>query len=316
MSFKKLLSLILIALAIFICGAIALTYRSDLPAEELMQKYVLPASGWMMLHEQNIHFTDEGIGPAVLLIHGTSSSLHTWNGWTKNLREDHRVIRIDLPGFGLSGPHPDHDYSEEAYLELFEELRDALSIQKWTVAGNSFGGFLAASYAEKHPTRTNGLVLINSSGWPQENKPFNIFDLAKGPLGEILIHCSPKIMVERSLHNVYGNPEKVDQELIDRHYNLLLFPGNRSALRKRLNTSDSEWSTERSLKMKMPILFIWGEKDPWISTENGRSWSQAFPNSNFVSFPESGHVPMEEQPIETVTSFREWEAQQNAVSFP
>jgi len=309
MSSKKILSVLLIALVTVLSGTIAFTYRSDLPAEELMQKYVLPASGWMMLHEQNIHFTDEGIGPAVLLIHGTSSSLHTWNGWTEDLKKDHRIIRIDLPGFGLSGPHPNHDYSEESYHELFEELRQALRIQKWTVVGNSFGGFLAASYAEQHPTRTNGLVLVNSSGWPQKNKPFNIFDLAKGPIGNVLIYCTPKMMVERSLQKIYGNPEKVNPELVDRHYELLLFPGNRSALRGRLNTKYSEWNADRSYQMKTPTLFIWGEKDPWISLENGQSWSESFPNSTLISFPESGHVPMEEQPLETVRTYRNWEAQ-------
>jgi len=308
MSLKKIFSLLLIVLAIFTSSTIAVTYRSDLPAEELMQKYVLPASGWMMFQNQNIHFTDEGVGNVVFLIHGTSSSLQTWDEWTQNLSKTHRVIRIDLPGFGLSGPNPQNDYSESMYLEVFEKLREALNVAKWTVVGNSFGGRLAAAYAEKHPSRTRGLVLINASGWEQKDSGFNIFDLAKGPLGSVLVKCSPKFLVKNTLSNVYADPSKVTQELVDRHYDLILFPGNRLALRSKLNTSYSTWDADKSKKMTLPVLFLWGEQDPWFSVETGQSWANSIPNAHFESMPNSGHVPMEEEPKKSLDLFLQWES--------
>lgn len=271
-----------------------------------MEQYVTPASGWMMYQNQNIHFTDEGVGDAVFLIHGTSSSLHTWNEWAKNLSKTHRVIRIDLPGFGLSGPNPQNDYSESMYLGVFEKLREALNVAKWTVIGNSFGGRLAAAYAEKHPSRTRGLVLINASGWEQIDSRFNIFDLVKGPLGSILVKCSPKFLVKNTLSNVYANPLKVTQELVDRHHDLMLFPGNRLALRSKLKTRYSTWNSSKANKMTLPVLFIWGEKDPWFSVETGQSWANSMPNAHFQSMPNSGHVPMEEEPQKSSDLYLQW----------
>lgn len=302
---KRILWGLLIILSL-LAVTVAITWRSDLPAVELMMKYTTPSSGWIMKDGQNIHFTDEGNGKAILLIHGTSSSLLTWDDWNKMLAGPYRVVRIDLPGFGLSGPQPNNDYSQEMYLSLFEELRKALDIESWTVVGNSFGGQLASYYAAQHPAAVDALVLVNASGWPVPDKSWNIFDLAKGPAGAIISHCTPKWLIKRTLTNVYVNDSLVRDQLVDRHYELLLYPGNRDALRHRLHEEYSGWNASTVSAIKCPTLFIWGTQDPWFPESVGRSWADAMPNGTFKPIENAGHVPMEEAPVRTVAAFQSW----------
>ncbi|MCE2496484.1 MAG: alpha/beta hydrolase [Flavobacteriales bacterium] len=297
---------VILGVILLIASITGLTWRSDLPAVELMMKYTTPNSGWMMTGGQNIHFTDAGTGQAILLIHGTGSSLHTWDGWNQMLAGPYRVVRLDLPGFGLSGPQPQGDYSREMYLTLFEDLRKALDIDRWTVVGNSFGGRLAGYYASDHPEVVSGLVLVNASGWPKTESSWNIFDLAKGPAGSLISHCTPKFLIERTLHNVYANDSLVSQDLIDRHYELLLFPGNRDALRDRLLEDYPDWTPETVTSITCPTLFLWGTEDPWFPESDARAWFNAMPNATFKAIPNAGHLPMEEVPVRTVAQFQPW----------
>ena len=78
----------------------------DKTFEELAPKYAAAPSQFMALNGMKIHYRDEGVGPPIVLIHGTGASLHTWNDWTKELIEDYRVIRLDLPAYGLTGQDP------------------------------------------------------------------------------------------------------------------------------------------------------------------------------------------------------------------
>ena len=120
--------------------------RPDIPLEKLLPDYTYETSSFLETDGMNVHFRDDGSGPAILLIHGTFASLHTWDAWTSELSKEYRVISIDLPGFGLTGPHPDNDYSSRATLYMLEELRNHLSIDSWAVAGNSLGARIALDY--------------------------------------------------------------------------------------------------------------------------------------------------------------------------
>jgi pimeloyl-ACP methyl ester carboxylesterase len=87
----------------------------------------------------------------VVLVHGTAASLHTWDDWTDSLKKDYRVIRMDIPAFGLTGPHPDADYSIEAYVAFLGQFLDQLDIDSMYLAGNSLGGNIAWNFAASLP---------------------------------------------------------------------------------------------------------------------------------------------------------------------
>lgn len=128
---------------------------------ELRAKYSLPNSQFIEIDGQPIHYVDEGKGEAIVLVHGSFSSLRQWNDWAKNLSRDYRVIRFDRPPAGLSGPDPKGNYGMDREVELIDALTRRLGVDRFFLAVTSSGGFSGAAFAAEHPERLKGLVLNN-----------------------------------------------------------------------------------------------------------------------------------------------------------
>ncbi|MDP5121596.1 MAG: alpha/beta hydrolase, partial [Spirosomaceae bacterium] len=109
-----------------------------------------------------------------------------------------------------------------------------------------------------------------------------------------------------SVKNVYGNPELVTEELVDRYFDLTLRPGNREAFVARMQLDSYTDQSGKIKTLTQPTLIIWGEKDLLIPVENARKFAADLPNNKLVIFPELGHVPMEENPEETVKAVKEF----------
>src|SRR5262245_60271035 len=104
------LGLVLRALIVFV----AATWAPDRPVADLQDKWAPPPSFSIEVRGMQVHTRDEGPRTddvPIVLLHGTSASLHTWDGWADGLKAQRRVIRFDLPAFGLTGPAPDGDYT-------------------------------------------------------------------------------------------------------------------------------------------------------------------------------------------------------------
>jgi pimeloyl-ACP methyl ester carboxylesterase len=148
-----------------------LTWAPDRPVEELKARWAQAPSQFITVQGMQVHVRDEGPRDdpvPVVLLHGTSASLHTWEGWTGALKGQRRVIRFDLPGFALTGPHPHDDYSIDAYVRFVVATLDRLGIARCVLAGNSLGGQIAWAVAATHPTRVERLVLVDAAGYPFE----------------------------------------------------------------------------------------------------------------------------------------------------
>src|SRR5687767_13972044 len=157
---------ILGALLLAAVGALALAYAPDRPIETLLARWAPPPSAFIEVGGQRVHYRDEGPRDDALplvLIHGTSASLHTWEGWAGALRGERRVISFDLPGFGLTGPSPRGEYGGAAYARFVLEMLDALKVRRCVLAGNSLGGEVAWRTALAAPQRVERLVLIDAA---------------------------------------------------------------------------------------------------------------------------------------------------------
>lgn len=130
-----------------------------LPLERLKARYGSAESGsrYIELDGFNLHYRDEGRRdkPALVLIHGVVASLHTWDGWVQAFAADYRIIRFDVPGFGLTGPARDGQYSAERMIKVFGLLLDYLGVSKASIAGNSLGGYIAWNFALAQPQRVD-----------------------------------------------------------------------------------------------------------------------------------------------------------------
>lgn len=283
----------------------------DRPVAELTERWAKPPSEFMTLSGMQVHFRDEGPKDdpvPIILVHGTSASLHTWDGWTEVLSKHHRVIRFDMQGFGLTGPHPQAKYRIEDYAETLVNLMDAMNIDTAIVAGNSLGGYVAWSTAVLYPERVSKLVLVDSSGYPFQSESIPLgFRISQSPVLKYLLgNIMPRSVVKSSLENVYGNPEKITEELVDRYFDLNIREGNRAALAKRFVETKAGQLANRVGELTQPTLIMWGEQDRLIPISVGQRFHREIKNSQFISFSELGHVPHEEDPLITAEAVEQF----------
>ncbi len=290
----------LLVLLLIIANILFFSITTDIPLKELKEKYANEESQFIEIDGMQVHYRDEGEGMPIVLIHGTGASLHTWDDWTAILKKDFRVIRLDLPAFGLTGPHPSHDYRIETYADFLDKFLIELDIDSLYLAGNSLGGNISWYYASEHHEKVKKLVLIDSSGYPPEGKTPWVFKLARIPiLNSIIRYFTPKLIIKNNLNQVYFDNNKIKPELIDRYYNLTLREGNRTAFIDRAKTDFKDYTT-RLKQLYAPTLVIWGKEDIWIPISNGKRFAKDIPDAQLVILEGSGHIPMEESPMESL----------------
>ncbi len=165
----KIITGALFTFVVLIGGGVAANWAPDKPLSALAARWAPPPSTFVPILGMQVHLRDEGPRGdpiPIVLIHGTSASLHTWEGWVAALKDDRRVITFDLPGFGLSGPSPDWDYTIAAYVRFLGALLDTVGVRRCVLGGNSLGGNIAWATAHAMPDRVDKLVLLDSGGYP------------------------------------------------------------------------------------------------------------------------------------------------------
>ena len=294
--------------------ALPMLQAPDRPVETLVARWAPPPSEFIDLNGQLVHYRDVGprADPApIVLLHGTSASLHTWEGWSKALRGQRRVISLDLPGFGLTGPFAgDYPtrwagqplYTADHYARFVLDLLDRLAVPRFVVAGNSLGGDVAWHIAAAAPDRVAQLVLVDAAGYrfTPEDVPLG-WRIARLPvLGRVTEHFLPRPFVLQGLRAVYGDPAKIDEALIDRYFELTLRAGNRAALVQRLQAWSPDEGVEKVVGVSAPTLILWGGRDRLIPPALAKRFAADIPGSQQVVFDDLGHVPHEEDPLRTV----------------
>lgn len=297
----------LLFLGVVVAATLFTMFEPDRPVDALAARWAPPPSTFVDIAGMKVHLRDEGPrddAEPVVLLHGTSASLHTWEGWVAGLRGTRRVVTVDLPGFGLTGPSPDSDYSLEAYARFVGQLLDALRIPRAVVGGNSLGGQIAWEAAVMHPDRVSRLVLVNAGGYPfvPESMPIG-FTIARTPvLNKVMEWTLPRSLVEDSVRSVYGDPSKITPALVDRYYELTLREGNRAALAERFRHPLSGGHAKLIPTLRLPTLVIWGGQDRLIPPDNAAKFHRDIAGSTLVVFDDLGHVPHEEDPERTLAA--------------
>lgn len=302
-------AIVLLALAVSVL--VILNWAPPRPVESLTKRWAPEPSTFIPISGLQVHMRDQGPSEdpvPLVLLHGTSASLHTWEGVVDRLSEQRRVISLDLPGFGLTGPFPDGNYRMSHYVEFLSAVLDRLDVGRAVFVGNSFGGQLAWEMALDQPQRVAQLVLIDAAGYPRQSTSVPLgFKLAGIPaLAPLMANILPRRLVESSTRSVYGDPAKVTPELVDRYYELTLREGNREALRERFKQVPAVDHSKRIASIQTPTLIIWGGRDGLIPPLNARRFNEDITNSQLVMFDELGHVPQEEDPArvaEAIQSF-------------
>lgn len=299
-------ALILLGLLILVC---AYHWKQDIPLEQLKKKYAPEPSRFIAVQGMEVHYRDEGnpqdTTPLVLL-HGTGASLHTWEPCVRLLGTQYRIITLDLPAYGLTGPNPDGNYSPAFYVDFIAEFLSKIGIQQCVIGGNSLGGGIAWQYAYRYPEKVAKLILIDAAGYPMNPESTPIaFKLARVPvLKHLLKYVSPRPLAVKSVQNVYINQDKVTDALVDRYYELFLREGNRQAFIDRMAYFQYPDQSASIQQIRIPALILWGEQDRLIPVENAYRFQADLPLDTLVVLQQVGHLPMEEDPTSTAAVIR------------
>ncbi|MCW5612805.1 MAG: alpha/beta hydrolase [Rubrivivax sp.] len=301
------------ALILLSAVVLAMSRAPERPVDTLVARWAPPPSDFIELRGQLVHLRDEGPRDdplPLVLIHGTSASLHTWEGWVRALKGQRRVISFDLPGFGLTGPatgaYAAAGYHGDAYARFVLDLLDHLQVRQAVIGGNSLGGEVAWRTAVMAPERVHSLVLVDAAGpaFTPDAVPLGWIVARTPVLGRVTEWILPRSLVAQGLASVYGDPTKVTPELVDRYFELTLREGNRRALRERLQAMTIGEHAERIATIRQPTLLVWGGRDRIFDLGVARAFEQAIPGSRLVVFDALGHVPQEEDPAASVAPVR------------
>lgn len=254
-----------------------------------------------------IHYRDQGNpdGVPLILIHGTAASLHTWEPLVDRLGGEYRIITYTQPGHGLTGPHPRDDYSAAGMMEAVDALAKELKLQTFVLGGNSMGGWVSWHYALQNPDRVDALLLLDAGGPPlregEEAAPSNIgFRILNTPIGAFLMqHYTPRFLVRDSALQSVSVKTVMDEETVDRYWELLRYPGNRKAAATRGLIDPDEAVFSDLARLETPTLVIWGAEDQIIRASAAQSFDETMPNADVVIYEGIGHLPMEEAPDRT-----------------
>lgn len=275
---------------------------AEIPLKDLKRKYTDKQSKWIKVNGLDIHYKDIGEGPTIVLVHGIMSSLHTWNDWMDELSKTHRVIAMDVPGYGLTGAPDDADFNEEYLLSTFEAFIHEIELDKFALVGNSLGGYISAQYASSHPDKITNLILLDPVAYPQE-VPF-IFKLATSPgIKHMGYLVQPPLLVALTVREVYGDPRRMTRYHMDRYIQMSQRPGARKAYVKTMEMLIDRSTKEVEMpfsRITAPTLLMWGGADAWVPPKMSERWKQDISHAQVVIYPGVGHMPMEEIPEQSL----------------
>ena len=278
----------------------------------LKKKYGLPPSKYITLpNGLTVHVRDEGDSEAspIVLVHGHSEDMHTWNKLAEKLVENFRVVRFDLRRHGLTGPAPDNEYNLENYVTDLSLLIDNLGIGSFVLVGHSMGGRISLKYTLDRPDKVNGLVLLSSSGAPREEKtsPPMALKLMKNPLGRALIkRLWSRKMAKSSLVDMVYDESLITEREIDRMWDFSRYPGSMAAMFREYAKKWDDFNEGQMKTITTNTLLIWGEEDTICPISMGNWYDSKLPNSVIVRLPNIGHVPQFEDPEKCLTEILSW----------
>ncbi|HYG28309.1 MAG TPA: alpha/beta hydrolase [Caulobacteraceae bacterium] len=310
---KILLGLIAFVILLAVIGWFALQ-RPDTPYETLEAAYASPASQYMDLGDGlRVHYRDEGsrTGPVIVLVHGFSASLHTWEPWVQRLAPDYRVITLDLPGHGLTRAPEGYQASMDRYAEVVDQVTSRLGLQGFVLGGNSMGGHVSWLYALKHPEKLTALVLVNSAGWPDgagdEEEPI-VFKVLASPVGRALVgRMDSTQMIRGGLRAAFEpTPDMVDDAMLTRYVQMARAPGHRDIIFSLMTGERPLATPEKLAAIQVPTLILHGDTDKLIHVAAGRQFDAAIPDSTLIVYENVGHIPMEQIPDRSANDLQAW----------
>jgi len=284
-----------------------------LSRESVIARFADAQSKFVDVDGVNLHYKDQGSGPAILLMQGTLGDLADWDGWAEVLSKRYRVLRFDMPAFGLSGPLRSGNYSVDRMLSLIDAFMDEMGVERFAIAGTSYGGLVAFRYAATRTDRVTALVLANSAGVEYGKRPAQIATAslptpqagpatapapASAPASEARanIFSDPVITaadVEVNLRHVLANPALVTPLMVERK---LAFTNMQGRLEESL-AGRKLYERGDPLRVlghvRAPALVLWGAANQALDPRTADAFVAALKNAcsaERIVYGDAGHL--------------------------
>jgi pimeloyl-ACP methyl ester carboxylesterase len=304
-------------IALILLGGYFAMKRPDIPYETLAARYESSASRYITLPgDIRMHYRDEGArtpgAPTLLLIHGFSASLHTWEPWVARLGDTYRIVTLDLPGHGLTRAPAGYKADIGAFRDAAHAFVREQNLTRFFLGGSSMGGNVAWEYALAHPDRVAGLILVGASGWEDTRSDVRdepaIFQLLRNPvLGPVLRDLDNRHLIRQGLQASFYNPALVDEAMVSRYADMARAPGHRDILlQMTLGFRSRHFATPERLAplAGMPVLILQGDTDRLVPPEHAHSFANAISGATLVMYEDVGHIPHEEIPDRSAADVR------------
>ena len=310
----KRLLVVLVTVAIILTAGWLMLRRPDISYNTLESVYSKSNSRYLKSGNKIVlHFTDTGPrdAPTLVLVHGYSASLNTWDAWVRKLRKDYRVIRLDLPGHGLSRCVDNDEIGIEQFITSIDRVTNSLDVDQFTLVGSSMGGHTAWAYALAHPEKLDGLVLVDAAGWldapgEDDTDPMIFKLLRNGFARNVMKDLDMSALIRSGLENSFADPALVTDEMVERYSAMSRAPCHREALLKLMSgiTLRVPASKEALGEIAVPTLIQHGDSDNLVPMAHAENFAEAIPGSKLIIYPETGHIPQEEVPAASVEDLK------------
>ena len=321
MLIKKITKIVGTLIFIILFISIYNSFYFDIPKNEIIAKHAKGASDFLELSDgSKIHFRDEGNkdGKVLLLVHGFNGSLFNYEPLVPYLRDNYRMISLDLPAHGLTGAVESDLYSHKAYQNVIEEVVKILEIDRFYFVGHSMGGMIAWRYALDNMDRLNGLIIIGSAFFGNEqefedfqsiNAPPIAFELIESKFFiRLLEFITPRILVKEGISQSVYDQSIVTDELVDQFHDIILMEGTRLAVGRLAEVHEDDFIADPLdlKKIIIPSLIIHGEEDNLVDIRFIDHFIEQIPNSKLISYPKVGHMIPMEVPLQLSEDIREF----------
>ncbi|MCE4552893.1 alpha/beta fold hydrolase [Roseateles cellulosilyticus] len=288
-------------------SAAPVTTTRVLTRESVIARFADAESKFVDIDGVNLHYKDQGSGPALLLMQGTLGDLGDWDGWAEMLSRRYRVLRFDMPAFGLSGPLASGNYSADRMGSLIDAFMDRMGVERFAIAGISYGGLVAFRYAATRTDRVTALILANSAGIEYGKAPPQVAaaglpgasapaPAASGAESRANLFYDAVITygdIELNLRHMLANPSLATQQRIERKLAFANIQGRleESLAGRRLYERGDPLRV--LAHVRAPALVLWGGANKALNTKTADAFIDALKNActtQRIVYPDAGHL--------------------------
>lgn len=267
-----------------------------IPKEQVIAELKMPGSQFFRWNNIDIHYTDEGSGIPLLMVHGFSGSHRNFQKITELFDlTKYRIIRVDLPGFGLSDfPEEENDYLA-MYQNFMKDFEDHLQLKNYYLIGNSMGGSISLMAAHDRPENIKGLILCGSAGYDIQNSRKNALRIFRFKFAEKLFAKGIPLWINRSTVNrIYYNPALVSENELIIKNRIWNKEGNLAAI-FRLAKNEKFPDEKIISEIQVPTLVLWGKQDKIIDVKYAAYFDRDIKDCEVIVYDSCGHMPMAEK---------------------